>query len=429
MTLRSHRSLYAYVGREYLLSFGVAFLFFFFIFFVNQMLLLAEEILTKRVPLGDVALLILYSLPSIVALSFPFGSLVGALMTVGRFSSDNEIIAFQASGVSLPRLFIPMIALGVVFSLVSFVMNDYFLPLGTINFSRLYRELLYANPELELEPNSIQYYEGSILITGNVSDRNIDDLVILDEDEEGGQRFISAASAELVGEAEDEGVVSLELSDVFSQSAAAREAGSYDYFAASRMVYNILLRDITLSVRNVTAREMSSYDVFQLIREQRDDLEERRRIREREENELEAAFVQSYFRELERAAGGEVSFEEASAVLEGEAQTLRRLSEQPVQSRSLQINLIEFHKKFAIPFACLTFVFLAFPLGLFTKRSGRTVGFGIGLLIAVVYWSLLLAGNTLGIQDLRVPPFWAMWFPNALMLLSGLVLLAIRRVR
>ena len=91
-----------YVLAEFLFSFLVSFLFFFFIFFINQLLVMAEEIFSKKVPFWDVLLFVLYSLPAILALSFPFGALLGALMAVGRFSSDNELLAMRACGLPLP---------------------------------------------------------------------------------------------------------------------------------------------------------------------------------------------------------------------------------------------------------------------------------------------------------------------------------------
>jgi lipopolysaccharide export system permease protein len=170
-----------YLGQEYLFSFFVAFLFFFFIFFLNHLLLLAEDILSKNVPFFKVVLIIIYSLPAIIAFSFPFASLVGGLMAIGRFSSDNEILSMQASGISHSKLFVPFVILGILFSMVSFVMNDYFLPLGTINFSRMFREILYSNPELELESNTIKRYQDSIIIPGRVEGKVIEDLVIIDK--------------------------------------------------------------------------------------------------------------------------------------------------------------------------------------------------------------------------------------------------------
>ena len=140
--------MFRYVGGEFLLSFLVAFAFFFFMFFINQLLLLAEDILQKDVPFSAVVRLIVYSVPSIIALSVPFATLVGSLMAVGRLSGDNEIVAFRAAGFPLTRLFSPVLVLAVLLSITSFLINDVLLPLGTLNFGRLYRELLYANPAL-----------------------------------------------------------------------------------------------------------------------------------------------------------------------------------------------------------------------------------------------------------------------------------------
>ena len=73
--------------------------------------------------------------------------------------------------------------------------------------------------------------------------------------------------------------------------------------------------------------------------------------------------------------------------------------------------MMEFYKKFSIPFSCLPFILFAFPVGLFTRRSGKTVGFGIGLFISIFYWGLLVAGQTLGIRS-DFSPFLSMWIPN-----------------
>jgi lipopolysaccharide export system permease protein len=92
-----------------------------------------------------------------------------------------------------------------------------------------------------------------------------------------------------------------------------------------------------------------------------------------------------------------------------------------VQDRSLQIWKLEFHQKFSIPFSCLPFVLLAFPLGLYTKRSGKSVGFGIGLFITILYWGMLVAGRTLGIRTFY-PPALTMWLPNILIFSTGFIL-------
>jgi lipopolysaccharide export system permease protein len=76
-----------------------------------------------------------------------------------------------------------------------------------------------------------------------------------------------------------------------------------------------------------------------------------------------------------------------------------------------------------MPAACLVFAFFAFPIGMRARRSGRTVGFAVGLLVAIVYWGMLIAGQTFGVR-MSLSPAFSMWFPDALVLLAGAMFFA-----
>jgi lipopolysaccharide export system permease protein len=262
----SHRKTWLYIGREFILSFAVAFLFFFFLFFINQILVMAEEIFSKKVPFWDVLRLIGYSLPVVIAFSFPFGSLVGALMAIGRLASDNELLAFGSLGIPPRQLLVPLIILGIAFSLVSFVMNDYFLPLGNMEYAKLFRRILYSNPSLELQPYSVKHYENTVIITGGVEGREIRDILIIDKPGEGNRRLITAKSARLDESNEQSGVVSLTLDDVFSEVSYPKEGDRFDYTLSRSMVYSILLKDISSSsVGGSNPSTMRSADVWKRI--------------------------------------------------------------------------------------------------------------------------------------------------------------------
>jgi lipopolysaccharide export system permease protein len=86
--------------------------------------------------------------------------------------------------------------------------------------------------------------------------------------------------------------------------------------------------------------------------------------------------------------------------------------------RRLLIFRLEFFKKFSIPFGSLSFIFLAVSLGLLAKKSGQAVGFILGILISVAYWSLLIVGQNIGMK-LGASPFWCMWFANILAIVVG----------
>ncbi len=415
----SYTSVYLYIGKEYLFSFTVAFLFFFAIFFINQLLLLAEEILSKNVAFLDVALLVLYSLPAIITFTFPFSSLVGALMAAGRLSADNEILALRAAGISYRRLFLPFAAAGLIFSLVSFVAGDYFLPRGTIAFARLYRDILYSNPALELEPYSVHSYGDTILVTGDVSKDGVEDLLIIDSTDDGKKRIIVAEKAVLTKSGRQSGVVSLNLESVFGHAAARKRKMDYDFFTSRRMEYNILLQSMSFSIHSLTPREMGSIDVWREIQTKREALEERRELRTREDAKKRLELAHSYYEHSEHG-GAKQLFDLSRRALSAES-----AYERPLYDRSLQIHLLEFHKKIAIPFGCLAFVFFAFPLGGIARKTGRSVGFGLGLIVSVVYWALLFAGQTLGLR-MSMNPSLAMWLPNILIFSAGVILFYFR---
>ena len=379
---------------------------------------MAERILSKRVPLGDVLLLIFYSLPGIIALSLPFAALVGSLMSIGKFSQQNEIIALQASGVSLRRVFIPIFAFGVFFSAFSFVMNDYFLPLGTLRFNKLYRDLSYTYPELEIESYSIKIFQDSIIANGLVKGHSVETLFILDREAQGGKRIIMAESATIGGRSA-EGVISLSMKNVTSHWIAEDDKTRYTYTFADTMEYNLLLKNISEAFRNPSPREMSFRDVYAEMRRKREALAAKVGQNEFRTRLAELEYRTTYRSLVNRLYAGGISYQDAIDTLVRLDSAVSGLRQRTFTDTSLQTYLIEFHKKFSLPASCIAFVIFSFPVGLFTHRSGRSVGFGIGLFVSIFYWGLLFAGQTLGSRS-HFPAFWAMWIPDIVILLLGL---------
>lgn len=414
-----------YICWEFLFSFLVCFLFFFFIFFVNQILFLAEKILEKKVPLKDVLLLLVYFMPSMISLSFPFAALVSALMTVGRFSSDNEILAMQALGIRHIKIFAPLIILGVLFSGLSFYINDFLLPYGTIKYTRLYRQLIYSNPSLELESFAVKEYLDTFMITGKIEDRIIDDIVIFDRDDEGNKRIITAAKARFLNGGDSSGVISLELSDVFSHVNDLKKEYDYSYFSSEKMIYNILLSNISNSVRTLGPREMSASGVHEEIKKMKRDFYENHSAKILSAGKYLKNSWENYF----FSCNTELS--DRNPYLKSLMLNLKNYSvvyNEKNNDKNLQIYKLEFYKKFSLPFSCLCFVLFAFPAGLFSKRSGRSVGFGIGLLFSLFYWCMMFAGHMIGIKS-HVNPFMSMWMPDFVILAIAALLYIVRFVK
>jgi lipopolysaccharide export system permease protein len=412
-------TIFRYILSEALFSFFVSFLFFFFIFFVNQLLLLAQEILTKHVPLGQVALLVLYSIPSIIALSAPFASLVGTLMTIGRLTSDNEVLVMLSSGLSYGNIFVPAIAMGILISILSFFTNDVLLPAGTVQFARLYRRILLSTPALELEANSVKRFKDTVIVTGDVEGNAIDNVLILDRTSDGERRVIMARNAEL----KDGGKqgLSLDLDRAFIQSSKEIAREDYDYASSSSLRYWVPQEDLVQAVSSIGPNQMSSTDVRREIRKKINNLNVQ--LEERRNRVTGQALA---LEEILRLGPDNEAWNRGPNLFSSyqrEVQSMNVLK----KDRSIQIHRIEYYKKFSIPFGALSFVFLAVSLGLLAKKSGQTVGFIFGLIISVIYWAFLLGGQTVGMR-LGYSPFWSMWLPNILAISIGLVM-GIMRIR
>ena len=414
------KTLFFYILKDILLAFSVSFLFFFFVFFVNQLLLVAQDILTKQVPLYQVALLLLYAIPQVIAMAVPFASLMGTLITVGRLSSDNEVLVILSSGMSYFMVFLPAFIVGLLVSVFSFLANDILLPAGTVQFQSLYRSILVSTPALELEADSVTRYRDTVIVTGPVAGTSINNLIILDRSSDGERRVIMAESAEFIDSGEEG--ISLDLGSAFFMSSRETSRSDYDYASSSSLRYWVPQEDLIQAIHSIGPNQMSSRDLHTEIQLMND--EHYSRMDERYNRVMVAAH--SLEDTLRRGSEGEYwnrrdSFLGSYIQIEEEAVNVRG-------NLRLRVYLLQYYQKFSIPFGALSFVLLAVSLGLLTKKSGQTVGFFMGLIISVLFWALLLGGQTLGVNR-GYSPVLLMWFPNILALSSGLVLSIIRLKR
>jgi len=408
-----------YLVRDIFFAFFISFIFFFAIFFINQLLLMAQQILTKRVPLSQVALLLVYAAPSIIALSTPFAALMGILMTIGRMSSDNEVLVILASGLSYRMIFLPALVVGMVISIFSFLANDILLPAGQIQFRRLYRSIVLSTPALELEENTVKRFRDTTIITGPVVGTGISNIIILDRTGTGERRVIMAQDAKL-RDSGGEGL-SLDLTYAFIHSAKEIVRDDYDYARTAFLRYWVPQDELIQALTTITPDQMSSRDVFRGVGIKTLDLNER--INDQYGSVLREAMNL----EMSLRSGPEdFIWHRRERNLESfttEYQTAVSLR----RDRTLQLHRVELNRKFTVPFGALCFVFLAVSLGLMAKKSGQTMGFIFSLIISVIYWTMLMGGQTFAMR-MFYSPFLSLWLKNFLALSIGLILL-LHRIR
>src|SRR6266699_5252941 len=94
-----------------------------FLAFSREIGWLLELIVRQSATLSEISAISLAILPNVLTFTIPMAVLVGILTGFGRMSSDSEAIAFRASGLSMIRLLIPVMALGLIACVANLFVN------------------------------------------------------------------------------------------------------------------------------------------------------------------------------------------------------------------------------------------------------------------------------------------------------------------
>ncbi len=103
-------------------------------------------------------------IPFSLMFTIPWGFLVAVLLTFGRLSSDNELIAIRMSGRSLFRLAFPVLILGLLLSSISYLLNVDTVPRSKSNLKKTLYELVRADPNKLLTPGVVStHFKGKMI--------------------------------------------------------------------------------------------------------------------------------------------------------------------------------------------------------------------------------------------------------------------------
>lgn len=424
---RRYWTIYGYLFREFILSFLVAFFIFFALFLVNELLVIALRMQKKDVPVSTVFTFLLYSLPYVLSYTFPLASMVSCLMAVGRFHSDNEMLAMRAGGIRYSNIFVPFSFAAVILTLISFVMNDYFLPLGMEKRYSLLNRVALSNASVIFEPYDVSDpIQGKIIITGDIQENLIKNLIIVDRDQDSNRRIIVAKDVAFRQNEQLEGVMHLNMQQPMMLSADKNRRNSYNYTIAREADYNILLKDYAGTVFSSSdPSTMTSSQVREMIREEKKRLDNNKR-RQKERVSADLYRLSCRYDEVFESSIYMRQYKQSDTnALAGDFENFRTQQNRKISIKSLSRLQTEYHYKFVLPTGCMALILLAFPLGLFSKRSDKAVGLGLGSIFAFVYWVLIMMAKIIGYTS-DFPAVLIMWLPNLMVAFAGIFIYSFR---
>lgn len=362
MTRILDRYVYKEMGPPFLIGIAV----FTFFLVIDRIFQLTDLVITKSVPFSLVLPLLIYMLPAFLALTLPMALLVTVLLVCGRLAGDLEVAALKACGVSPLRLFRPFLAVGIIVTLLVSWLTLVVGPWSSGAFQRQLFRILQSRATTGIKERTFSAAFSQFVI-------------YVDE--------VSASQVRLKGL-----LVSDERNPEQSRVIVAREG---------RLLSDEATRRITLRFLDGSISES--------------DVSDRRRFRQTYFSLYDMTLpVDSPLAAVAREEKPEKQLPLRQLV--AEAETLRRAGQ------IYAPHYVELHKRFALPVAALVFTVMAFPLGVRSQRGGRAVALGLSFGVVVGYYILYSTMEGLAMRN-RMPAAIAVWIPNAILAVIGVVLL------
>jgi LPS export ABC transporter permease LptF len=334
-----------------------------FVMMLGNLVKIADLIINKGVDVVSVSKLFMLMIPYLLTYTLPIAALTAVLLSLGRLSSDNEIVAIRASGINLFSLILPLLIVGIILSLILVVFNDRVIPYAHYASRKTLMDVGIKNPAAALEPGVfINSFDKYILFIYRIDGNKLTNVRIYEpQGEDKPTRTIVARSGEFIAIPEKK-TIKLKLTHGTSDEPDPQNPSNF---------YKLNFKTYFMTLNLTQGQDSSKID----------------------------------------KKPKDMTIEE----LKREAHKLKREGVDPAPL------LTQIHEKIALAFSCFVFILLGASLAVITRRREKSINFGISFLIVGIYYLLLMGSEALCLQG-NFNPAIAMWLPNAIFGLIGLIL-------
>jgi LPS export ABC transporter permease LptF/LPS export ABC transporter permease LptG len=357
------RILTRYILREVSSHAIIGVVIFTFVIFMRDLARILELVVRNSAPLPSVAELFFLTLPTALTVTLPMAVLLGILIGLSRLAADSEVTAMRAMGLG-SGMFLRVVAIfAVSVWLFALVNNVYLAPKSAAALGDLQDRLKTSQASFEVQPRV--FYE------------DFRDYVLYVEDSTAGN-----------GAALWKGVFLADLSN----PAAPKITLSRQGMVTSEEQDKLRLHLMEGSSHETVVRSPDQYSISTFTQS---DIPIQLPPANTQKNEVTPTTEVPTFALLNQG---------------------KKLD--PVRRRVLEI---EFHRRFALPTACLVLALVGIPLGLSAKKGGKSTGFVLTIALVFLYYLISLAGMSLARQG-KLPVGPGVWLGNVTFFIAGMFL-------
>ncbi|HEY6763780.1 MAG TPA: LptF/LptG family permease [Candidatus Sulfotelmatobacter sp.] len=358
------RILTRYILREVTSHAVIGAAIFTFVLFTRDLGRILELVVRASAPLPSVAEIFFYTVPLALTYTLPMSVLVGILIGLSRLAADSEVTAMRAVGMGVWS-FLRILSIFVIAAWLMALANGIYLaPRSQAALAHLEEQLKGSQVSFEVQPRV--FYEGFPKVVLYVQDVHSTQgaalwkgVFLADLSDASNPRITLAQQGIVVSEGQDR--LHLHLTDGSTHEADPKQS---DHYQISTFEQTDIPIDLPSSENKV-------------------------------EETVPVGVMDTW-------------------ALRDKARLV-----DPVHARWY---LIEFYRRFSLPTACLVLALVGIPLGLSSKKSGKSGGFVLTILLVFGYYFVSLIGVSLARQG-RISPWFGAWLANIVFLAGGIFLL------
>ena len=344
---------------------------------VGVMFDLIRKIVEYNLPLLTAIKALFYSLPSFLVLSFPMAVLLSTLLSYGKLSSNSELLALKSLGINISRIITPAIIVSIFMTGLTFYFNDNLVPASN-----------------KLAESTLRSGIGSSFNQGNKR-TNI--------------------------------IFTRKGSKVVSGTTKASKANTY----LTHIFYAKLFQNNTMN--DVTVIDTSREDMKQILEAKTATFNKKNSswifnngtiVTINSEGQTTNIKFQKYIYPFVEGPLDLARIpKDANDMSLKEALDAERIYKKVGDAKEIRKVQVRIQEKFTFPCACLVFGLFGSSLGSKSNlRSSKSQGFGLSIILILVYYVMSFVFSSLGVKGL-IPPIFAAWLPVFISLSGGFYLL------
>lgn len=408
-----------------------------------------DDLVGKGLEFFSIVELTGYVSVTVITYALPISILISSIMTFGNLGESFELVAIKSAGISLLRFMRPLLLTSVVIGVFAFLISNYILPVANLKFTTMLYDIRVAKPAFDIKEGI--FYDKIPGYAIKVGKKDADGAtirnVIIYENQYSLQDNIIIAESGKMKVSDDKKFLEFDLENGWRY----QEKGPYntietDYYRLGfnkyKKVFDLSSFDVLKTPDSMFKGSYQMLNVKQLKKSSDSIEKEIRKIEDtRMEKEVSSYFLYGkYFEkgwkqgkpaiktkaksyaDLIPDSAANITFNKAADKLNLLKSSLDLVAADHKQRRLEQrLFLVEWHKKFALSFACVVLFIIGAPLGSIIRKGGLGMPLVVAVGFFLVYHLLNMFGEKFARQEV-MSPFVGIWLASLTLLPVGLFL-------